>query len=88
MRLKRSPQRDPSRLELLGATRDSYVSWRHESRAVAEAYRAWSLAVGTRRRAAFDRYVAALDREEQAARGYGRLVDRAHTVCDPRVGAC
>lgn len=86
MRLKRSPQRDASRLELLDAMKDSHVNWREESRAVAEAYRAWSLAVGRRRGAAFERYVAALDREEQAARGYGRLVERAHAACDPRVG--
>ena len=87
MRLKRASRREPSRLELLDAMRDSHVNWREESRAVAEAYRAWTVAVGRRRGAAFDRYVAALEREEQAARGYGRLVERAHEACDPRLAA-
>ena len=87
MNLKRSPRRGADRLDLLDATMESYVNWRDESRAVAESYRTWSLAVGRERDAAFDRYVAALDREEHAACSYGRLVDRAHAVSDPRLGA-
>jgi hypothetical protein len=69
------PHRGADRLDLLDATMESYVNWRDESRAVAECYRTWSLAVGRERDAAFDRYVAALDREEHAACGYRRLVD-------------
>jgi hypothetical protein len=84
MNLKRSARRDADRLDLLEATMESYTNWRDESRAVADSYRAWSFAVGRERSAAFDRYVAALDREEQAARGYRRLVDCAHTAFDPR----
>ena len=34
--------------------------------------------------AAFNRYVAALDREEQAACGYRRLVEHPHVLFDPR----
>ena len=85
MILKRSARRDPDRLDLLDATMESYSNWRDESRAVAESYRTWSFAVGRDRSAAFDRYVAALDREEHAACGYKRLVDRAHAVSDPRL---
>jgi hypothetical protein len=85
MNLKRSARRDADRLDLLDATMESYGNWRDESRAVAESYRTWSFAVGRDRSAAFDRYVAALDREEHAACGYKRLVARAHAVSDPRL---
>lgn len=85
MNLKRSARRDPDRLGLLDATMESYSNWRDEARAVAESYRTWSFAVGRDRSAAFDRYVAALEREEHAACGYRRLVDRAHTLFDPRL---
>ena len=85
MNLKRSPQRDSHRLDLLEATKASYANWRGESRAVDESYWTWSSAVGPERDAAFDRYVAALDREEHAACGYRRLVDRADAVSDPRL---
>jgi hypothetical protein len=85
MNLKRSARRDADRLDLLDATMESYSNWRDESRAVAESYRTWSFAVGRDRSAAFDRYLAALDREEHAACGYRRLVDRAQTVFDPRL---
>ena len=86
MNLKRSPHRGADRLEFLDATMESYMNWRAKSRAVGESYRIWSRAVGRKRGVAFDRYVAALDREEQAACGYRRVVEGAHTVCDPRVG--
>lgn len=86
MHLKRTPPRGADRLEFLDATMESYLNWRDKSRAVAESYRTWNLAVGRKRGVAFDRYVAALDGEEQAARGYRRVVESAHTVSDPRVG--
>ena len=85
MNLRRSPQKDADRVDLLDATMASYANWRDQSRAVAESYRTWSSAVGLERDAAFDRYVAALDREEHAARGYRRLVDRADALSDPRL---
>jgi hypothetical protein len=85
MNLKRSPHRGAGRTDLLDATMASYVNWRDKSRSVAESYRTWSFAVGRERDAAFDRYVAALDREEQAACGYRRLVERAHVLFDPRL---
>ena len=85
MKLKRSPTRGTDRLDLLDATMDSYVKWRDESRAVAESYRIWSLAAGREREAAFDRYVEAVDREERAACGYRRVVERAHPGFDPRL---
>jgi hypothetical protein len=85
MKLKRPPSTGADRLEHLDATMDSYLKWRDESRAVAESYRMWSLAAGQERDAAFDRYVEAVDREEQAARGYRRVVERAHPGFDPRL---
>ncbi len=78
MKLKRSHHKGSGRLELLDATMDSYVHWRRESRAVAESYRNWSFAAGSERRVAFDRYVAALDREERAACGHRRVVEHAY----------
>jgi hypothetical protein len=87
MNLKRSPHRGTGRLELLDATLESYMNWRDKSRAVAESYRSWSVAVGSERDVAFDRYVAALDREEHAACGYRRLLELAREGNDPLVSA-
>lgn len=80
MKLKRPRRRTAARLELLDAMMDSYVNWRTESRAVAESYRRWRFADGGDRSVAFDRYVAALNREEDAACGYRRVVERAHAL--------
>jgi hypothetical protein len=87
MKLKRSPQPVPSRLEVVDAIRQARVAWRSESRAVAECYRTWSASIGPARSAAFDRYVAALDREEHAAGGYRSLLQLGHSRNDPRGGA-
>jgi hypothetical protein len=78
MNLKRPPRYGKSRLELLDTLMDGYVQWRDESRAVAESYRTWHSAASSERDVAFDRHVAALDREEHAACGYRRVVEQAH----------
>jgi hypothetical protein len=78
MNLKRAPRDRRPRLELLDALMDSYVQWRDESRAVAESYRDWHAAAASDRDAAFDGYFAALDREEDAACDYRRVVEQAH----------
>jgi hypothetical protein len=77
MKLKRSHRKGAGGLELLDATMDSYMHWRRESREVADSYRNWRFAATTDREIAFDRYVAALDREERAACGYRRVLERA-----------
>ena len=84
MNLKRAPHRESARLELLDAIMERYLSWHDETRAVAESYRVWSVAVGRERGVAFERYVAALDREEHAACGYRRSLASAHAACEPR----
>jgi hypothetical protein len=87
MNLKRPPRNPQGRLdhhtterhlELLDTVMDGYVHWRDESRAVHESYRRWQTARREERDDAFDRYVAALDREEHAARGYRRVVEQTH----------
>jgi hypothetical protein len=80
MNLKRSPHRAAAPLEHLDAVMNGYINWRDKSRAVAESYRSWSSAEDSERDLAFDRYVAALDREESAACGYRRVLERAHTA--------
>lgn len=76
MNLKRPPRTHAPRLEFLDALMDTYLHWRDESRAVAESYRNWRSAPGPDREGAFDEYLAALDREEHAARGYRRVVEQ------------
>jgi hypothetical protein len=49
-------------------------------RLVAESYRTWRFAADSERGVAFDRYFAALDREEDVAGGYRRVVERAHAA--------
>jgi hypothetical protein len=87
MNLKRASRPRAPRLEFLDALMDSYLHWRDESRAVAESYRNWRCAPRPRRDVAFDEYLAALDREEHAARGYRRMVEQTsgpETAGEPR----
>ena len=87
MHLKRPPRNpqhraergyDSTRLAFLDTVMDSYVRWRDESRTVQESYGQWQTAGREERIDAFDRYVAALDREERAAHGYRRVVEQTH----------
>jgi hypothetical protein len=55
---------------------ERYISWREESSAVRVAYQQWASSGRGERTLAYAGYVAALDREEQAARAYAGHVDR------------
>ena len=55
----------------------AYAQWRGQSAAVRTAYRRWAAASVAERRAAFEDYSAALDREERAATRYAELLSRA-----------
>ena len=66
--------------ELIDAVMDGYVNWREESAAVEAAYHTWRGASRDQRTLAFDDYFAALDREEQAASEYRRLVESAEAA--------
>jgi hypothetical protein len=79
MHLKRSSGVAPRR-ELIDAVLDGYVTWREESAAVEATYRDWRHAAPRERELAFDGYVAALDREEDAAAEYRRLIERVAAV--------
>ncbi len=56
------------------SSEDHYVRWRRETDAVAESYRLWNSAPRGERWLAYAAYLAALDREEGAARAYRRAV--------------
>ena len=56
---------------------ERYISWREECYAVRLAYQCWAESGRRGRRLAYAGYLAALDREEQAARTYAGHVDRA-----------
>jgi hypothetical protein len=62
---------------LIDAVLDGYVAWREESASVETTYRQWLGAARDDRPLAFAAYSAALDREEQAAEEYRRLIGRA-----------
>lgn len=79
MYLRRSPVPSPVST-LIDAAMDSYVDWREESAAAALAYRRWRDAVSRERDVAFDEYLAALDREEQAASEYQRMIERVEAA--------
>lgn len=55
---------------------EAYVTWRDACLLVGNTYDSWTGESGTGAKAAFGRYVAALDREEQAAELYAGLVRR------------
>jgi hypothetical protein len=55
---------------------DRYVEWREECAAVYDAYANWTNAPMEEADLPFVAYSAALDREQSAAKVYGRAVDR------------
>jgi hypothetical protein len=55
---------------------DAYLEWREESAEVWHAYKRWKGAPAREARRKFWAYRAALEREEHAARVYGRLASR------------
>lgn len=57
---------------------EGYICWREAAAAVRQAYEGWNAAERPDRAAAFSAYVAALDREQQAARGLRDRVARVH----------
>jgi hypothetical protein len=59
---------------------EGYLTWREESDAVASAYRQWLNAAPGESGAMFAAYQATLDREEDAAAAYKRLLDWARTA--------
>jgi hypothetical protein len=66
--------------DLIDAVMDGYITWREESAAVEAAYHTWRRAAADQRTVAFESYFAALDREEQAASEYRRLVELAEAA--------
>ena len=56
---------------------DAYVSWREACVRVSNAYASWTSERGIHATVAFGSYMAALDREEDAAEVYASLVRRA-----------
>jgi hypothetical protein len=59
---------------------DDYVSWRDACAAVAVSYENWKCSDRPDKKLAFSVYVAALDREEQAATAYQRAVAQVATA--------
>jgi hypothetical protein len=76
MQLKTLFRKTATQAGLAGAHEASYASWRAASRGVAEAYRSWAAAPRAERWLAHAAYLAALDREENAARAYQRRVEQ------------
>ncbi|HUE26194.1 MAG TPA: hypothetical protein VMP89_05425 [Solirubrobacteraceae bacterium] len=76
MKLKRSSRAEAQR-QLVDAVIDGYVTWREQTLALDGAYRRWKHASRPDQTAAFDEYVFALDREEEAASAYRLLVEQA-----------
>jgi len=62
------------RSEIVDEMIDDYVSWREACGAVAVSYETWRCSDRPDEKLAFSVYVAALDREEQAAAAYHRAL--------------
>ncbi|MEA2160048.1 MAG: hypothetical protein QOD66_2428 [Solirubrobacteraceae bacterium] len=58
-----------------------YVCWREECRAVRDAYEWWGDSDRGQRTLAYAGYVAALDREQQAAYAYADQIDLVSRIC-------
>lgn len=78
MKLLRTPDKSATR-PLIDDAFDAYLEWREESAEVWHAYKRWTGAPAREARRKFWAYRAALEREEHAARVYGRLVSRLET---------
>jgi hypothetical protein len=61
-----------------------YLDWRDACAAVDDAYRGWPAATGDSTGRAYAACLAALDREESAARSYAEVVDRMDAVYSVR----
>jgi hypothetical protein len=83
MRLRR-PSRSARQRALVEGAVAAYTQSRSECAAVRNTYRRWVGASPAERRAAFDDYRSALNREAYAARSYAQLVRRAGHV--PEMG--
>ena len=66
--------------QVVDALVEGYVAWREESASASESYKSFSRASGRDRSAAYAAYLAALDREEAAARGYRLLIEAAQAA--------
>lgn len=75
MKVKRLPVESPPST-LIDAVMDGYVAWRERSTAVEAAYCDWQAARREEEALAFITYCAALDREEDAAEEYRRLIEQ------------
>jgi hypothetical protein len=64
----------------IDALLERYVYWREQCAAVRQAYQWWGHSEGDQRAGAYAGYVAALDREERAARAYARQVERVGRI--------
>jgi hypothetical protein len=70
------------RRALVDAALTAYHEWASECASVRNAYRRWVAAGAMEEPFAFDAYKAALDREENAARHYARVLRRARHLTD------
>ena len=77
MQLKPSVRTPQDEAELVTARHAGLVRWRKESDRVEQAYRTWLAAPQAKRASAHSVYMAALDREETAARAYELSVEAA-----------
>ena len=59
---------------------DLYVDWREEAAAVADAYALWADATADDKAARFAAFMAAIDREEAAARSYADVLAAAQLL--------
>jgi hypothetical protein len=59
---------------------ERYICWREECAAVRTAYQHWADSDRRERRLAYAGYLAALDREERAARTYAGHVERVRCI--------
>jgi hypothetical protein len=77
---RRSPSAGGRRGQYVDDMLDDYVSWREACAAVAASYQSWKSSDRPDQKLAFSAYVAALDREEQAASAYQRAVAQVATA--------
>ena len=84
MQLKTLFRTPVTEADLASAQDASHAHWRAASKGVAEAYRSWTAAPRGERWLAHAAYLAALEREEHAARAYQELVEQPRAAVGGR----
>ena len=81
-----APEAFPGQQPIVNELLLAYIEWREESAEVWDAYRWWAMAPAEDAVCSYAAYLAAVDREEEAAKTYAELIERVGGLALAGVG--